>query len=50
MIYQHKDLTKGIVVNRPSKINKSPYLVDVKLSNDNNIYGTQPGSWYEWFN
>ena len=38
MIYQHKELTKGIVVNRPSKINKSPYLVDIKLPHDNNIY------------
>lgn len=38
MIFQHKNLIKGVIVNRPSKINKSPYLVDVKIDNDKNIY------------
>ena len=38
MIYKHNNLVKGIVINRPSKINKSPYLVDVKIDGDNTIY------------
>ena len=38
MIFKHNNLVKGIVINRPSKINKSPYLVDVKIDGDNTIY------------
>lgn len=38
MIYQHKNLIKGIVKHRPSKINKSPYLIDVNIDGDKTIY------------
>ena len=37
MILKHTNLIKGVIVNRPSKINKSPYLVDVNVENKNYI-------------
>lgn len=33
-IFSLKDLIKGKIINRPSKIIKSPYLADVKLANN----------------
>ena len=34
IIYTLKNLVKGEIVNRPSKINKSPYLADVRINNN----------------
>ena len=32
-ILKYPKLLDAVVVNRPSKINKSPYLIDIKINN-----------------